>query len=121
MLDQTRKNFEKVKSLLLRKQRKVEEELKGLEDDDPVLKDNASAESSEPGTDSWLADTHSRVVAIRKNLSDMLTNIRKSLIALRSGKYGKCENCGRPIEPKRLEAMPTATLCISCSKKISKK
>lgn len=121
MLDQTRKNFEKIKNLLRRQQKKVEQDLKGLEDEDPVLKDNASAESSEPGTDSWLADTHSRVVAIRQSLLDLLANIKKSLTALRSGSYGKCENCGKQIERQRLEAMPTATLCISCSKKTSKK
>lgn len=121
MLNLTRQNFEKFKNLLLRQQKKVEEGLKSLEDDDPVLNDNGLAESSEPGTDSWLADTHSRVVAVKKNLMDILEKTKKALINMRSGRYGKCERCGRTIETERLEAIPTATLCISCSKKTSKK
>lgn len=115
------KTIEKLKNLLLNQQKKVEEDIKALEDDDPVLKDNASAESSEPGTDSWLADTHSRVVAVKQSLLDLLDKTRKALANLRTGRYGKCENCGMDIEPQRLEAMPTATLCIACSKKLAKK
>jgi RNA polymerase-binding transcription factor len=33
---------------------------------------------------------------------------------IRSGEYGICENCGETIHPKRLEAVPWATLCVSC-------
>ena len=28
--------------------------------------------------------------------------------------YGKCEACGKPISVKRLEALPSASLCIKC-------
>ena len=116
MLNLTRQNFSKIKAILLRQQKEVEEEIKSLEADDPV-NSLSLAESSEPGTDSWMADTHSRVVAVRQNLQNMLKNIKKSLINIKSGKYGKCESCGKLIEPERLKAMPTATLCIACSKK----
>jgi DnaK suppressor protein len=111
----------KFKEILMRQQEKVEAELKDLEKDDPVLSDNASAESSEPGTDSWLADTHSRVVAVRQNLLNMLANTKKALLNLKTGKYGTCEVCGNPIEPERLKAMPTATLCIADSRKNTEK
>lgn len=107
--------FEKFKNLLLKQQKEVEEEIKSLEKDDPVNSLDM-AESSEPGTDSWMADTHGRVVAVKQTLQELLSKIKKSLMAMKSGKYGKCENCGKPIEEERLKAMPTATLCISCSK-----
>lgn len=106
---------EKIKKVLLRQQKKVEDDLKAIEDDDPVM-ENSVAEASEPGTDSWLADTHSRVVAVKENLLDLLNKTKKALANLNTGKYGKCENCGNKIELDRLEAMPTATLCIACSK-----
>ena len=110
----------KIRAILLRQKKNVEQNLKALEADDPVM-DKGLAESSEPGTDSWLAETHGRVVALRQNLLDMLAKTKKALINIRTGKYGKCENCGKKIEEARLKAMPTATLCISCSKKLSKK
>lgn len=106
----------KIKESLLKQQKQVEEEIKLLDADDPVNSE-APAESSEPGTDSWVADTHTRTVAVKQTLKDLLSKIKHTLSSLSSGKYGKCENCGKKIESTRLEAMPTATLCISCSKK----
>lgn len=104
----------KIRDMLIKQQKKVEEEIKLLDEDDPVNSD--IAESSEPGTDSWVADTHTRTVAVKKTLQDMLAKIKHSLQSVSSGSYGKCENCGKKIEAERLEAVPTATLCISCSK-----
>jgi len=109
-------SVKKVKDLLTKQQQKVEEEIKLLDEDDPV-NSNEIAESSEPGTDSWVADTHTRTVAIKNTLKDTLSRIKRALKSLSSGKYGKCENCGKKIEAERLSAMPTANLCISCSKK----
>jgi DnaK suppressor protein len=120
MLNLPQKTFDRLKRVLLRQQKEIEKNLKSLEKDDPVS-DNSLAESSEPGTDSWMADMHGRTEAIRQNLLSVLSKTKKSLANLRSGKYGKCENCGKPIEPQRLEAIPTATLCLSCSKKLAKK
>ena len=40
--------------------------------------------------------------------------IRASLSAIESGDYGFCEVCGIEIGIRRLEARPTATLCIDC-------
>ncbi len=116
MLNLTRPNFKKIKNKLLRQQKEVEEELKDLEKKDPVMLDGL-AESTEPGTESWMADVHNQVVAVKHNLQSLLKKIKKSLTNLKTGKYGKCENCGKTIEPARLEAMSTATLCVSCSKK----
>lgn len=120
MSNQTQLNSKKIKEKLLDEQNKLEADLKSLKEDDPVL-DSLVSESSEPGTDSWMADVHSRAMAARGSLEGMLKNIKKALRALNTGKYGKCEDCGKQIEAERLEAMPTAVKCITCSKKASKK
>ncbi len=120
MLNLPRTTFKKIKQTLLRQQKEIEQEIKSIEKDDPLNGDSL-AESSEPGTDSWLADMHSRTLAIKNNLTQILGKTKKAIMNMNSGKYGKCENCGKPIEVKRLEAMPTATLCLSCSKKVVKK
>ena len=41
--------------------------------------------------------------------------IRKALKRISEGTYGICAQCGEEIDPKRLEALPTATRCISCA------
>jgi DnaK suppressor protein len=57
---------------------------------------------------------------MRQNLLDILGKTKKALANIKTGKYGKCEKCGNAIEPERLQAMPTATLCIADSKKVKK-
>ncbi len=44
----------------------------------------------------------------------LIKKINESLAALEIGDYGYCEVCGVEIGVKRLEARPTATLCIDC-------
>jgi DnaK suppressor protein len=44
----------------------------------------------------------------------LIKKIDESLLHLDSGDYGFCETCGIEIGIRRLEARPTATLCIDC-------
>jgi len=40
--------------------------------------------------------------------------IDEAMLLLDAGDYGYCENCGVDIGVKRLEARPTATMCVDC-------
>jgi DnaK suppressor protein len=44
----------------------------------------------------------------------LIKKINEALLSLDTGEYGYCEVCGVEIGVKRLEARPTATLCIDC-------
>ena len=44
----------------------------------------------------------------------LIRKISEALTSLDSGDYGYCEGCGLEIGIRRLEARPTATLCIDC-------
>lgn len=110
------KTLNTIKRVLLRQQREVEKNIKEVEEDDPA-KAPSLAESSEPGTDSYIADTHNKVVVVKNNLMQISGSIKKALLKIRSGSYGKCEKCGVGIELGRLLAMPTASLCLACSSK----
>ena len=59
------------------------------------------------------ADLENRM-ALEKRILDQLAGVDKALDKLEKGSYGICESCGKPIDPARLEALPQATLCISC-------
>jgi DnaK suppressor protein len=43
-----------------------------------------------------------------------IVKINAALRRLDDGDYGYCTNCDEPIAPKRLDADPTASLCIAC-------
>lgn len=44
----------------------------------------------------------------------LIDKIEASIVLLESNDYGFCEMCGDEIGLRRLEARPTATLCIDC-------
>ena len=44
-----------------------------------------------------------------------LAAIRLALARLDEGTYGACSKCGKPIDDRRLQAMPTATTCLVCA------
>jgi DnaK suppressor protein len=43
-----------------------------------------------------------------------IKKIEEALKRIGDGTFGQCEECGEDIELRRLEARPTATLCVSC-------
>jgi RNA polymerase-binding protein DksA len=57
--------------------------------------------------------TISVVAALRSNLNE----VERALSKMQDGTYGLCEQCGRPIPPERLEALPWATLGIDCKQR----
>jgi DnaK suppressor protein len=44
----------------------------------------------------------------------LIKKIDETIGKIDAGEYGYCESCGVEIGLKRLEARPTATLCIDC-------
>jgi DnaK suppressor protein len=44
----------------------------------------------------------------------LIKKIDETIAKIDTGDYGYCESCGVEIGLKRLEARPTATLCIDC-------
>lgn len=43
-----------------------------------------------------------------------LAEVRAAMRRLQEGRYGQCEDCGDPIEPQRLAALPAARYCTAC-------
>jgi DnaK suppressor protein len=46
-----------------------------------------------------------------------LAQINRALAQLDQGTYGFCSNCGKPIDTRRLQALPYSDRCISCAEK----
>jgi DnaK suppressor protein len=53
-------------------------------------------------------------IALEKRIFDQLADVGHALHKFENGTYGLCESCGQPINPARLEALPQATLCMTC-------
>lgn len=50
-------------------------------------------------------------LALEGNIHDLLEKVSRALEKFDEGTYGLCDYCGLPINAKRLEALPWASLC----------
>ena len=50
----------------------------------------------------------------RRNRASLML-VERALERIEQGEYGNCLACGEPIDPRRLDADPTATRCIACA------
>src|SRR5437868_2787517 len=46
--------------------------------------------------------------------SQMIADIDQALLRIREGSYGRCVRCNKPIDERRLEALPTARYDATC-------
>ncbi len=64
--------------------------------------------------------TESRELSLlsRERLTGRLDRLLLALHRLRDGSYGTCAECGDPIAPGCLRAIPEATMCVRCQERI---
>lgn len=82
---------------------------------DPLLGSGGMA--SDQADDADALSEAERTRALTDHTQRLLTQVNEALARMDAGTYGKCTNCGRPIAPARLMALPWASLCIDCQGK----
>jgi len=50
-----------------------------------------------------------------------LQQIDQALQLIELGEYGVCRVCGKPIDEKRMEVVPTTRICVPCKQSEAKK
>ena len=54
---------------------------------------------------------------LKQTDAKILQAIEEALFRMEKGNYGICRDCGDPIAPARLEAIPWTRVCITCKQK----
>jgi DnaK suppressor protein len=54
---------------------------------------------------------------LKQTAAKILQAIEEALARLDKGTYGTCRDCGEPISPARLHAIPWTRVCITCKEK----
>jgi len=80
-----------------------------IEDD---LRHPLDADAEEQAVD--LADDEA-LAGVDEVLRREIAATRLALLRIERGEYGSCASCGEDIGEGRLDALPTATLCIKCA------
>jgi DnaK suppressor protein len=62
-----------------------------------------------------IAFERSQLATLVRESQHQLQEVTDALQRWDTGAYGRCERCGEPIGEGRLEARPTARLCIRCA------
>lgn len=76
---------------------------------------DANADDEHDPEGATIAFERSQVDALVRQAEERLASVDRALDRLADGSYDVCERCGRPIDPARLEARPTAATCITCA------
>jgi DnaK suppressor protein len=90
------------------------------EHDDNVRGDQADAlEIADDGVkdslDMSMQDVNQEIaLRLGERESQMVADIDQALLRIEEGTYGVCVECGKPIDERRLEAMPTARYDAAC-------
>lgn len=109
--------IEDLKKRLKSKEKRLKEEQRLLGDEDPY-KEQDRLSSNEEIDDALLEDSSKELVDMKQSAINLMQiQVKKALAALRLGKYGICEICGKPIDKARLKAYPEATRCLNCAQK----
>jgi DnaK suppressor protein len=76
---------------------------------------DAASDDAKESADLAMRDvTEEMALKLGDRESQMLADIDQALLRIEEGSYGVCVHCGRPIEERRLEAMPTARYDAEC-------
>ena len=115
------KNMKELRSRLESEQKHLHSELEQIEIDarpSEVRREGSPfGKREEEATESLELEKR---LAVEKRLKANLAEIEHALHKFEEGTYGLCDSCGQPIAPERLEALPQASLCISCKEKNAK-
>lgn len=98
----------------------IKKQLATFADQDPEMKGNW--DSRFPDFDGNIEEAADEVeeytsrLPVEFSLETRLRDVNLALEKMKKGKYGKCENCSKEIEEKRLKILPAARICMKCQK-----
>ena len=76
---------------------------------------DAANDGAKESADLALRDVTSELaLKLGERESQMIADIDQALLRIKEGSYGLCARCNRPIEDRRLEALPTARYDSTC-------
>ena len=97
------------------------------EHNDHILEDQAAAldlygDGVQDTVDQSINDvTREMAFSLGERESQMVADIDQALLRMKEGTYGICARCGRPIDERRLEAMPTARYDAACQAELERR
>ncbi len=90
-----------------------------LKTQDPFNDPERAIDNAASDTEANEESNHDRMSALIDELTAQELSVTQALERIKNGMYGFCDNCGEMIDTDRLNALPTAVLCLACEAKKS--
>ncbi|MBN1320983.1 MAG: TraR/DksA C4-type zinc finger protein [Thermoleophilia bacterium] len=86
------------------------------------LEEEVDEESSDqhPADVGTVTFTRELDLTLRGNVERLLAQVDRALEKIDEGTYGRCDRCGRRIDPGRMDAVPYATLCMDHQRELER-
>jgi len=85
-----------------------------LDDLQQRANDGAGDDQADAGTKTFEREQE---LFLLHNKGELITQSERAIERIDAGTYGRCETCEEPIAKARLQAFPSATLCVSCKQR----
>ena len=115
-------NYDHLRIKLEEERERLEQELHQMARRDPHKKNEWELKAPESNAQSAdqleVADALEALdtqVGVEYQLEERFKEVSSALDKMNAGTYGKCESCGKEIDPARLDANPAAKNCIEHS------
>jgi DnaK suppressor protein len=110
-------NVDRFKKRLLAREQELVAEIARFEDE---ARDSRTAEVEDPIDQVTSSENKAASFQESTLAAETLKQVRDALGRIEDGTYGKCIDCGRPIEPARLEAVQWTPYCLADQQKHDK-
>ncbi|SRR6056297_1420879 len=104
----------KLRDVLVRRRDALRRAMAGDLNQLQELRDQGPGDMLDAAVDTAQDELNSQLLEVE---SRELEQIEEALNRLKTGSFGLCEECEKPIPLKRLQALPYATECIECKRK----
>ena len=105
------RSIESYRRRLLAKEQEVREMIASVQTDGRQPDDLGTQDLADQANNAYHKETLFQHFSAEHEL---LAQVRAALDRLEKGQFGKCLECGQPVEKKRLDAVPWTSHCVAC-------
>ena len=113
--------LETIKKHLEEEKKRLDIRVAELNTQDPFNDPERASDNAASDTDANEESNHDRMSALIDELKVQQIAVSEALGRIDDGTYGFCVKCGQMIDTDRLNVLPTATLCLDCEAKKSRR
>jgi DnaK suppressor protein len=112
-----KKTLQRMKKVLLKEREEIIGEVKQIHESSKEMGQDGIQDIGDEAANIYNKQI---LLSLSENERIRLQEVDEALDRIANGSYGVCEECGGPIDLKRLEVRPVAQYCVPCKTRLEK-